>query len=274
MRRHRVLVTVPEPGETYEYQAVSDEGVGAWQPFQTRPPKPAPFQFAVVGDVGEGSRGERAVADIIQREAPEFTVAVGDLGYPLSDELTLSERFFAPFERYAAGHVIWHVFGNHDVKADHGRPLAMASAAPDNGPEGLPPGRNYSFDYGDAHFTVIDSNEDGHTLRTRTQPWLERDLAATKSRWKFVFLHHPPFSSGRHGCSKKVQRALVPTFQRMKVNLVFAGHDHDYERFRPIDGVTYVVSGDGGASLYRFEKSHAASVRRANRRHGLTMVSV
>jgi len=273
-KRHQVIIPVGNPGGAYEYQASTDHGHTEWHPFRTRPQLPRPFRFAVMGDVGEGSSGEREVAKIIQREAPDFTVAVGDLGYPLSDESTLTERFFTPFEGYAAGHVIWHVFGNHDVKADHGRPLALASVAPDNGPTGLPAARNYSFDYGDAHFAIIDSNEESATLRRITGPWLERDMARSDRRWKFVFLHHPPYSSGQHGCSRKVQRTLVRSFERAKVDVVFAGHDHDYERFRPINGVTYIVTGDGGASLYRFEKPRSETALRDNRRHGVTLASL
>src|SRR5690606_4874832 len=56
---------------------------------------------------------------------------------------------------------------------------------------------------------------------------------------------HPPFSSGRHGSTPLAQEQLVPVLERHRVDLVLAGHDHDYERTHPIGGVTYVVSGGG-----------------------------
>jgi acid phosphatase type 7 len=61
-----------------------------------------------------------------------------------------------------------------------------------------------------------------------------------------VYLHRPPFSSGEHGSNLAVREAFVPLFERHRVPLVFAGHDHDYERTIAINGVTYVVTGGGG----------------------------
>ncbi len=59
-------------------------------------------------------------------------------------------------------------------------------------------------------------------------------------------MHHPPYSAGYQGSSVDVRDALAPVLERHGVQLVLSGHDHDYQRSVPIDGVTYVVS--GGAS--------------------------
>jgi hypothetical protein len=64
-----------------------------------------------------------------------------------------------------------------------------------------------------------------------------------------VVLHRPLFSTGQHGGNPALQRALAPLFQRYGVDVVFQGHDHHYERSEPINGVTYVVTGGGGAPL-------------------------
>lgn len=61
-------------------------------------------------------------------------------------------------------------------------------------------------------------------------------------------MHHPAYSAGHHGSTPDVQENWVPLFERYDVPLVLAGHDHDYQRSLPLDGVTYVVSG-GGAKL-------------------------
>jgi hypothetical protein len=55
----------------------------------------------------------------------------------------------------------------------------------------------------------------------------------------------PPYSSGVHGSNPTIQNAFVDLFERYDVDLVLAGHDHNYERTHPIRGVTYVVSGGG-----------------------------
>jgi hypothetical protein len=84
---------------------------------------------------------------------------------------------------------------------------------------------------------------------------LEEDLAATLKRWRIAFLHRSPYGSSRHGGDEKVRQDLEPIFARHKVDLVFSGHDHVYERTVPIRGATYVVSGGGGRRLYRAGKS-------------------
>ena len=83
--------------------------------------------------------------------------------------------------------------------------------------------------------------------------WLKNDLAATDKPWKFVFYHQAIYSSGPHGYeswAKAKRELLAPIFEQNHVDVVFNGHDHDYERTRPITGVLYIVSGGGGASLY------------------------
>ena len=70
-------------------------------------------------------------------------------------------------------------------------------------------------------------------------------LASSTSQWKIVALHHPPYSSGRHGSTVGAREQLEPILVRRHVDLVLAGHDHHYERTHPHQGVTYVVSGGG-----------------------------
>ena len=78
--------------------------------------------------------------------------------------------------------------------------------------------------------------------------WLEQALAEAQDRWLIVALHHPPYSAGRHGSDLPTRSAFGALFARNGVDLVLAGHDHDYQRSVPDDGITYVVSG-GGAKL-------------------------
>ena len=59
------------------------------------------------------------------------------------------------------------------------------------------------------------------------------------------------------------RRRLLPILRRHRVDLVLAGHEHHYERFRPIGGVTVVVSGGGGAPLTRAYGQPATAFRRS-----------
>jgi hypothetical protein len=85
--------------------------------------------------------------------------------------------------------------------------------------------------------------------------WLDGDLAGNRLPWTIVYLHRPPYSSGEHGSAGDVQRLFVPLFVRHHVPLVLAGHDHNYERSKTMNGVTYVVSGGGGRGTRRLGRS-------------------
>nr|MBA2540711.1 metallophosphoesterase [Deltaproteobacteria bacterium] len=61
-----------------------------------------------------------------------------------------------------------------------------------------------------------------------------------------VYMHRPPYSSGEHGSDTGLRTKLAPVLERHGVQLVLSGHDHDYERMIPQDGVAYVVTGGGG----------------------------
>ena len=129
-------------------------------------------------------------------------------------------------------------------------------------PGNAPPGDEeeyYSFNWGNAHFVAMDTNQDYNTGSPQYD-WLVSDLQNSTQFWKFVFFHHPAYSSGLHGSTENVQTYLVPVFQAYGVDAVFNGHDHHYERTCPMldgvcttrqgGGVVYYVTGGGGAPLY------------------------
>ena len=102
------------------------------------------------------------------------------------------------------------------------------------------PGRWWARSEGDVLLIGLDSNlADDPDQRA----WLERTLASATETWRIVMVHHPPYSAGYQGSNEDVRRAFVPLFERYGVQLVLSGHDHDYQRSVPINGVTYVVTG-------------------------------
>jgi acid phosphatase type 7 len=148
---------------------------------------------------------------------------------------------------------------------------------------------NYSFDYGNSHWTVIDSNVYVDWSDAYLRNWLARDLAAaTHATWKFVMFHHPPFNSSRAHFSEQQMRLIADVVEHRGVDIVFSGHVHNYQRTRPLkflakpaadrtfkaapsyvvdgdfaldtafdgvnrtvpDGVLYIVTGAGGAGAY------------------------
>jgi 3',5'-cyclic AMP phosphodiesterase CpdA len=140
----------------------------------------------------------------------------------------------------------------------------------------LPRMANFSFEYGSAHWTMIDSNRYVDWTHPELRAWLERDLAAArKIPWRFVVFHHPGFNSSKAHFNDQWMRELDEIFRKHKVQIVFAGHVHNYQRSFPLrykqgswevekswdgtgaanpPGVIYIVTGAGGANLYNPEQ--------------------
>jgi 3',5'-cyclic AMP phosphodiesterase CpdA len=121
------------------------------------------------------------------------------------------------------------------------------------------PAASYSFDYGQAHFALVDS----HTGQVSAEQlaWLDADLAATRQPLKIVAVHHPPFDpNGSTHIMTGGNQAFMDLMERRGVRYVFAGHIHEYGR-EERNGVTYVVTGGGGAPLNPGQYYHYLKVQ-------------
>ena len=110
----------------------------------------------------------------------------------------------------------------------------------------------WSLDLANVHFVGLDSMQDSAVLDQ--VPWLEADLQAARADpavdWIIVMMHHPGYSASKHGSTERVTKYWSPLFDKYDVDLVFAGHDHNYERTVPIragkkvtQGPIYIVAG-------------------------------
>lgn len=212
----------------------------------TGAPSPTrPVRLAVAGDVGTADAVEQATADAMDRLEAEgdfnALVLLGDNIYPDGDVALAGPAVLGPFAPVLdGGTVLYAALGNHDVRTADGEPQLTALRMP---------GRWYDVRLGPLALIVLDSTRVDDPAQLR---WLERTLARTADEaapWTVVAQHHPPYSAGRHGSHEPSQRLLVPLFVRYGVDLVLAGHDHDYQRSTPQRGVVYLVSGGGGAAL-------------------------
>jgi calcineurin-like phosphoesterase family protein/type IX secretion system substrate protein len=109
-------------------------------------------------------------------------------------------------------------------------------------------GRYWSFDYGPAHFVVVDQYT-SYGPGSAQLAWIENDLASTNKLWKFVYLHEPGWSAGGHGNEPAVQNAIQPLCEQYGVPIVFGGHNHYYAR-AVVNNVHHITTGGGGAPLY------------------------
>jgi 3',5'-cyclic AMP phosphodiesterase CpdA len=260
--RHRVRVDGLAPGQACAYRVEFGGRTLASARLRTAPPAGSAFAFLVFGDSGTGSQEQYRLAAWMPQppglEPPDFIVHTGDLVYMRGERSAYNDRFFTPYRQLLSEVNFWPSLGNHDVsKPDYGGPYFEVFELPENGPPELPPERSYWFDYGSARIAVIDSNADESALSQYVAPWLRGIMSGGPAVWKFAVLHHPPYTAGHYAPDPRVQRALVPVFEETGVDIVFAGHDHMYERIGPLrggapeeGGVTYIVSGSGGYALY------------------------
>lgn len=207
--------------------------------FRTAPPADTErtIKFLAFGDSGGGGSDQEALLDQMFEYPYELMVHTGDLAY---DSGTIGQIESTVFGIYADlfRHVPFYpASGNHDYKTMQGAPFRDVFALPGDSGE-----KWYSFDWGRIHFASLDTEADYATQAA----WLDADLARTTLPWKIVYLHRPPYSSGGHGSDTSLRNVLEPVLARHGVQLVLAGHDHNYERILPQKGTTYVVTGGGG----------------------------
>ncbi|PYP89975.1 MAG: metallophosphoesterase [Blastocatellia bacterium AA13] len=199
--------------------------------------------FAVIGDSGTGKQDQidlaRVMEKFYEREPFDTVIMLGDNIYGDVSRKSLHQCFEKPYEKLLERGV-----GFYATLGNHGNSLAECEYKPFH-----MEGRHYyTFTQGKdlVQFFSLDSNQ----MDREQLGWLEKELAASKARWKVAFFHHPIYSSGRtHGSDQKLRRLVEPIFIKYGVNVVFSGHDHLYERLKPQNGILYFVS--GGASKVR-----------------------
>ena len=228
------------PGRRYAYTVEDDSGALATGRFRAAPARASKFTFAVVGDFGSGSSNETAVAALIASWHPDFVLTVGDNAYPEGSKHLLDRDIFGPYAAVMRESAWFPALGNHDVKADDGKPELDAFHS-------LGAERWYRFTWGNAGFVVLDSD----TTVAPGSPQLRfaRQALAQRSCFRFAAWHHPPWEPPGRPLSPGLRRNIVPLVQKDGVQIVFVGHLHAYARSRPHHGVVYVAVGTGGAPL-------------------------
>ncbi len=228
------------PSTTYCYEV---GGLTRRTGFKTAPARGSDdsVRFVAFGDSGTGGDEQRAVRDAMMQVRFDLFLHTGDVAYNDGSPSQLEASFFDVYRELIAKVAGYPVLGNHDYETEAGAPYLHAFSLPDNG---APAGeeRWYSFEWGSIHFVALDTQRVG----PEQIQWLDADLSANDLPWKIAYFHKPPYSHGRHGGNDRVQAAFVPIFEKYGVQLVLSGHEHNYERYQPKNGVHYVVTGGGG----------------------------
>ena len=268
---HEVVIQGLSSATSYSYDALLGDVPVASASFRTAPATgTGNISFIAFGDSGTGSTQQRQLATLMVNSTFDLALHSGDIAYGNSDGTgdasyrTLNDWFFAIYAGWLPSRPFFPAEGNHDSRPSNGNGIAYLDSftLPRNGATPAYPDhaeRYYSFDYGPVHFVVLDTEFAFQDLARRAEQlsWLEADLAATKQPWKVAVYHRSPYSAGgEHGSDLAVRSAFAPLFEQYGVRLSLSGHEHDYERTRPLrdsasgTAVTYVVTGGGGGPLY------------------------
>jgi len=202
--------------------------------------RPPAARIAVAGDTGTGDLAQRTTARQMVEQARlepyDALVLLGDLVYEDGEAELTGSRVIEPFRRVLDGGAeLVPVLGNHDYDSGEQREILSL----------LGRDRSWYVEWvGPVRLVVLDTVLVDDEAQTG---WLQATLAEPTPAWAWtvVAMHHPAYSAGPHGSDPTVRERWSRLFAEAGVPLVLAGHDHDYQRSKPQDGVTYVVSGAG-----------------------------
>lgn len=188
--------------------------------------------------MGTGSRRQREVGVVMDKVRTErfpftFVLTVGDNMYGSQDPADYQKKFVLPYKALIDAKVkFFAALGNHDQPAQRDYELFNMNGQ-----------RYYTFTQGPAQFFALDS-----TLMTPEQvQWFEQELQRSTATWKIAYQHHPLYSSGmRHGPELVLRQAIEPLLRRYGVQVMFAGHEHFYERLVPQNGIQHFITGAAG----------------------------
>jgi 3',5'-cyclic AMP phosphodiesterase CpdA len=296
-----------DPGQPFCYRIKRNGSLAFRSWTRAKRAKGQASRIALFGDCSHSRPVQREIARQAVAAEPDFILLTGDMVYDYGRITEYREKFFPVYAEAMRSILFVPTPGNHDMSLANFEAFGDALAyflywdQPLNGLSGAQnePGcahvlrgeasasapflqaagsrypimANYSFDYGDAHWTVLDSNDYMEWRHPRLRRWLAEDLqSAANAAWRFVAFHHPPFSSSNPWFTDQWMRPIAPILEAGRVSIVFSGHRHNYQRSVPLKfapgrrnekgevpgeftlnapgGVVYVVSGAGGAELY------------------------
>lgn len=267
-RIHEVTLTGLKGETRYQYRIVSGGQVSKVSTFRTAISQETPFRLVVYGDTRTDVASHEKVVEGIVREKPDLVVHVGDVVTNGQNYDEWNREFLVLAAPLMCSTPLYVAVGNHERNA-HWYYDYVSFPQPEN---------YYSFDYGNTHFIVLDTNTyTPYQAGSVQYQWLENDLRSERARdatWVLVFAHQPPYSEGwdspLYDGEWDIRDALLPLFERHGVNIMFAGHTHDYERGM-LNGVTYVITGGGGAPLDHHEQDWSHITQYASCYHFCTL---
>ena len=240
---HKVVVDNLTPDTKYQYR-VGDSEAGVWSKigyFTTSSITDDEANFIVFADVQASSEENfQQAAKVLQSAVntmPNYDFAVG-LGDFVNDATNEEwDSYFRNFEFMNMNTTLVPVAGNHEGNLQWFKFNNMFNIG-EAEDSSVITGCYYSFDWGDAHFAVLNSN-DMYPMSASQLNWLKNDMNASDAQWKIVLMHRALYSAGKNINKPDtiiMRNLLLPVMDELGIDVVFAGHDHMYMRTEPVMG--------------------------------------
>jgi len=280
-RVHHVTLTGLPPATRCSYRVLVGPEATPFFTFRTAPAKPEPVRFAVYGDTRSNPKYHARVAQAVRAHRPAFVLHTGDYATDGRERAQWVQQFFTPAAELLRECPILPVMGTHErnfpafydyfapprdlvwLDRVRGDPLAARAG-----------GAWFAWSYGEVDFFILNcylpTKADSPQVR-----WLADALAASRGAWRIAAIHEPFFSSGDHGGAEKLRETLLPLLLQGGVDVVFAGHEHLYERTVALsDGdeatghaLVEIVAGGGGVKLHKVRPGGPWSAYATSQRH-------
>lgn len=274
---HELLISGLQPGTRYYYEVYNEADTLApadsSQYFQTNPiPGLAvPTTIWALGDCGTANNNQRAVRDAyynyIGNNHTDVLLFLGDNAYQDGTDREYQDAIFENmYETMLSKTVAWSTIGNHDAHSaspsNQSGPYFNIFSFPTQGEAGgVPSGTEayYSFDYGNIHFIVLNSESlTGLGTGGSMYSWCQNDIQNTNADWIIGLWHHPPYTKGSHNSDFEPQlfqmrNNFLPMLEANGVDLVLCGHSHSYER-------SYLLNGHTGLAFSFDSAQHVVGV--------------
>lgn len=253
---HKVVADGLEPGTKYAYR-VGDAQEGEWSDigyFTTADTAEDEANFIVFADVqASNEENFKMAADVLKQAVNvmpeyEFTVGLGDFVNDCTNEEW--DSYFRNFAFTNMNTTLVPVAGNHEGNLQWFKFNNMFNIGAVEGSNTMT-GCYYSFDWGDAHFAVLNTN-DMYPMSN----WLRNDMNASDAQWKVVLMHRALFSAGKNINKPDtliMREHLLPVIDELGIDVVFAGHDHMYFRTESVKN-NQVVEVDTVTERYKGEE--------------------
>lgn len=231
------------PDTKYQYR-VGDSEAGVWSEigyFTTASKTDDKANFIVIADVQASNEENFRKASVVMQKAVEtmpnyeFAVNLGDFVNDCTNEEW--DSYFRNFAFSNMNTTLVPVAGNHEGNLQWFKFNNMFNIGEAEGSQVIT-GCYYSFDWGDAHFAVLNSN-DMYPMSASQINWLKNDMNASDAQWKIVLTHRALYSAGKNINKPDtiiMRNLLLPVIDELGIDVVFAGHDHMYFRTETVKG--------------------------------------